>query len=82
MNVSARQVHLEGFIRALCDYEPQAQCALVNTWSRHVNFNHCQLLELRKMFKTNVIKETQDVCSVLTETRRKQLYLILWSHHW
>lgn len=37
-----RQVHLAGFIRALCDYEPQAHCALVNTWSRHVNFNHCQ----------------------------------------
>lgn len=50
-----RQVHLAGFIRALCDYEPQAQCALVNTWSRHVNFNHCQLLEPREMFKTSVI---------------------------
>lgn len=50
-----RQVHLAGFIRALCDYEPQAQCALVNTWSRHVNFNHGQLLEPREMFKTSVI---------------------------
>lgn len=32
-----------------------SQCALVNTWSCHVNFNHCQLLEPREMFKTSVI---------------------------
>lgn len=58
--------------------QPQAQCALVNTWSRHVNFNHCQLLESRKCSKQAWFKRRE----VLTGIPQCHLLYCLLTSNW